>query len=148
MSAGTIIWAVMALAVPREIRVLDLTSYRLGALVQSCSHGRPVHHSRTFITPPPTFGIPILCHPSSHHHAFFISQEGTRTITRARTRQKAGAWCNSTLMCRVQKVILITLFVSIHHPYHPLVQVEASLRSRNPLWFLRQTRLWGHLSRW
>jgi hypothetical protein len=29
-------------------------------------------------------------------------------------------------MCRVQKVSLITLPASIHHPYH-LIQIEASL---------------------
>ena len=63
--------------------------------------------------------------PPSYSHVFPISKEA-RSVTSARTSQEAETRCNSTFMCRVQKVSLITLPASIHHPYH-LIQIEASL---------------------
>jgi hypothetical protein len=52
--------------------------------------------------------------PPSHSHVFPISEEA-RFVTSARTGQEAETRCNSTFMCRVQKVSLITLPASIHH---------------------------------
>jgi hypothetical protein len=130
--------AVMARSqIPGRMNPIDLGNCRdLAGASLSCA----------FITSPLT--LLILCHPLP---IIIMSSPSPKRrdsspAPEPAKKRRRGATRLSCAECR--RSLLITPLASIPLPNIFVLQIKASLRSRDPLWLLRQARLWGHLSRW